>query len=108
GGRGRWVGGARDGKERRGRPSATASRAGGTEVEPNAQKSALRAEAASRRRFVIAAAAPATSAYTTRPSVTTRAARPRSAIYEGLEGFEAVYFEGHFVTTLLPASCPCS
>src|SRR5262249_33909192 len=95
-------------KEKSWRTSATASTADATAVEPNAQKSALRAEAASRRRFGIAAAAPATSAYTTRPSVTTRAARPRSAISEGLEGFEAVYFEGHFVTTLLPASCPCS
>src|SRR5438270_8271195 len=90
------------------RTSATARTAAATAVDPNAQKSALRAENASRRRFVTAATEPATSAYSTSPKLTTRAARPRSAIYVDLLAGVLVYFDGHFVTTLSPARRPCA
>ena len=32
----------------------------------------------------------------------------RAAEISHYAGFVAVYFDGHFVTTVLPASCPCA
>jgi hypothetical protein len=55
---------------------------------------------------VTAAVAPATSAYTESPRLTTRAARPRSATYEA--DVVAVYLEGHFVRMLVAVSRPCA
>src|SRR5215212_5525465 len=78
------------------RRSALARTIAATTVEPKQARSALRAEPASRRRFARAASAPATSAYTASPRLTTSAERPRSAIYAL---FLAAYFDGHFVTS---------
>ena len=84
------------------RRNPAASTPAATRVEANAAIRAFRAEWASRRRLLEAAYAPATSAYRHRPSVTTSAARPSSAIYCAA-GFVAEYFEGHFVT-IVPGS----
>ena len=65
-------------------------------VEKNEAISALRAECASRRLPCHAAKPPATSAYTERPRVRRRAARPSSAT--GQLGVSAAwYFDGHLV-----------
>src|SRR5687767_12171344 len=68
------------------RRSAARSTSDATSVEAKDATSAFRAEYASRRRPSRAAAAPATSAYTDRPSVTRRAARPSSAMATGWSG----------------------
>ena len=60
------------------RRSAASSTPAATTVEKNAATSAFCADAASRRRPRYAPAAPATSAYVARPSVTRSAARPSS------------------------------
>ena len=87
------------------RTSAVASTSDATSVEPKLAKSALRAESARRRRLVRAAKKPATSAYSDSPRLTTRAARPRSAIYE-VDFFAFSYFDGHFVRMSLPRTRP--
>ena len=58
----RFVCAATYANEKSWRTSAVASTRAATSVEPKQAKSALRAETASRRRFVIAATEPATSA----------------------------------------------
>jgi hypothetical protein len=62
------------------RRSAASRTPAATSVEKKAATSAFCAESARRRLPSLAAAAPATSAYTERPSVTTRAARPSSGM----------------------------
>src|SRR4051794_6594379 len=74
-------------------------------VEPKLAKGAFLAERASRRRFVSAASSPTASAYSDSPRLTTRAARPRSAIYEA-DFFAFSYFDGHFVRMSLPRTRP--
>src|SRR5215213_6583437 len=96
-GRSRLVCAATDEKLKSWRRSALARTIAATAVEPKQARSALRAESASRRRFARAAIAPATSAYTASPRLTTSAERPRSAIYVFF--FAAWYFDGHFVTS---------
>src|SRR5262249_40015379 len=65
--------------------SATRRTIDATTVVPNAATSALRADSARRRRRSRAATIPPTAAYSTRPRVTRRAARP-SAATSGLRG----------------------
>src|SRR5436853_509818 len=68
-------------------------------AEPNAARSAFLAESASRRRPRQAAYDPASAAYATRPSETTSAARPSSAI-RYVCFVAGAYFDGHFVTSV--------